>query len=235
MTPRAQQLWRYARHVLAALGALVLVGAVVMVSVPPVRARAELALLEWMTRRAVAEVERELGVAADPGAALRAAAIDPASLPAPQAAVAAHLAARYRVAAEPMAAIVAEAYKLGPKLGLPPNLLLAVAAVESRFHPYVQSPAGAQGLMQIMTRVHRARLDAEGGAHAVFDPLVSLRVGAKILHDCVKLTGSTEEGLRFYLGGYGVDRETGQGYLDRIREIQQPLDQLSPPPRAPAR
>jgi hypothetical protein len=24
-------------------------------------------------------------------------------------------------------------------------------------------------------------------------------------------------------------------YLDRIREIQQPLDQLSPPPRAPAR
>jgi hypothetical protein len=89
--------------------------------------------------------------------------------------------------------------------------------------------------MQIMTRVHRARLDAEGGAHAVFDPLVSLRVGAKILHDCVKLTGSTEEGLRFYLGGYGVDRETGQGYLDRIREIQQPLDQLSPPPRAPAR
>jgi hypothetical protein len=26
-----------------------------------------------------------------------------------------------------------------------------------------------------------------------------------------------------------VDRETGQGYLDRIREIQQPLDQLSPP------
>jgi soluble lytic murein transglycosylase-like protein len=124
---------------------------------------------------------------------------------------------------------VAEAYKLGPKLGLPPNLLLAVAAVESRFHPYVQSSAGAQGLMQIMTRVHRARLDAEGGAHAVFDPLVSLRVGAKILHDCVKLTGSTEEGLRFYLGGYGVDRETGQGYLDRIREIQQPLDQLSPP------
>jgi hypothetical protein len=99
----------------------------------------------------------------------------------------------------------------------------------------VQSAAGAQGLMQIMTRVHRARLDAEGGEHVVFDPLVSLRVGAKILHDCVKLTGSTEEGLRFYLGGHGTDRETGQGYLDRIREIQQPLDQLSPPPRASAR
>lgn len=227
-------LWRLLRHALAALGALTLVGVVVLVAFPSVRARAEVALLEWMTRRAIAEVERELGVTADPGAAQRAAAIDPASLPAPQAAVAAHLALRYRVAAEPMAALVAEAYRLGPRLGLPPNLLLAVAAVESNFHPYLQSSAGAQGLMQIMTRVHRARLDAEGGAHAVFDPLVSLRVGAKILYDCVRLTGSLEEGLRFYLGGYSVDRETSQGYLVRIREIQQPLDQLSPP-RAAAR
>lgn len=233
MSTRPRQLWRLVRHALAVLGAAALVGVVVLAAFPPVRARAELALLEWMTQRAIAEVERELGVAADPGAAQRAAAIDPASLPAPQAAVAAHLAARYRVAPEPMAALVAEAYRLGPRLGLPPNLLLAVAAVESRFHPYVQSSAGAQGLMQIMTRVHRARLDAEGGEHAVFDPIVSLRVGAKILHDCVKLTGSTEEGLRFYLGGYGVDRETGRGYLDRIREIQQPLDQLSPPRVAP--
>lgn len=229
MAGGAQRLWRVLRHALAALGAAGLVGAVVLVAFPPVRAQAERLLLEWMTRRAIAEVERELGVAADPAAALRASAIDPATLPPPQAAVAAHLATRYRVAAEPMAALVAEAYRLGPKLGLQPNLLLAVAAVESGFHPYVQSAAGAQGLMQIMTRVHRARLEAEGGAHAVFDPLVSLRVGAKILHDCVKLTGSLDEGLRFYFGGHAVDRETSQGYLDRIREIQQPLDLLSPP------
>lgn len=234
MRVRAQGLWRLLRHGLAALGAVGLVGAVVLVAFPPVRGQAEQMLLEWMTRRAIAEVERELGVAADPAAALRASAIDPAALPPPQAAVAAHLATRYRVAAEPMAALVAEAYRLGPKLGLQPNLLLAVAAVESSFHPYVQSAAGAQGLMQIMTRVHRARLDAEGGAHAVFDPLVSLRVGAKILHDCVKLTGSLDEGLRFYFGGHAVERETSQGYLDRIREIQQPLDLLSPP-RAAAR
>ncbi len=222
------------RHTLAAIGAAALVGIVVLAAFPSVRARAEVALLEWMTRRAFAEVERELGVDPDPGAASRAAAIEPGSLPPPQAAVSAYLAARYRVAPEPMAALVAEAYRLGPKLGLQPNLLLAVAAVESSFHPYVQSAAGAQGLMQIMTRVHRERLDAEGGAHAVFDPLVSLRVGAKILHDCVKLTGSLEEGLRFYFGGHAVDRQVSQGYLDRIREIQQPLDLLSPP-RAPAR
>lgn len=229
MTRGAARGWRLLRHALAALGALAVLAAGVLVAFPPVRAQAERALLEWMTRRAIAEVERELGVLADPGAALRAVAIDPATLPAPQAAVAAHLAARYRVAPEPMAALVAEAYRLGPRLGLQPNLLLAVAAVESRFHPYVQSAAGAQGLMQIMTRVHRERLDAEGGEHAVFDPLVSLRVGARILHDCVRLTGSLEDGLRFYLGGYAVDRETGQGYLERIREIQQPLDLLSPP------
>jgi len=234
MTRGAARGWRLLRHALAALGALAVLAAGVLVAFPPVRAQAERALLEWMTRRAIAEVERELGVVADPGAALRAVAIDPATLPAPQAAVAAHLASRYRVAPEPMAALVAEAYRLGPRLGLQPNLLLAVAAVESRFHPYVQSAAGAQGLMQIMTRVHRARLDAEGGAHAVFDPLVSLRVGAKILHDCVKLTGSLDEGLRFYFGGHAVERETSQGYLDRIREIQQPLDELSPP-RAAAR
>jgi soluble lytic murein transglycosylase-like protein len=229
MSTRAQRLWRLMRHALAALGATALLGAGALLAFPSVRAPAERLLLEWMTRRAIAEVERELGVAADPAAAQRAAALDPASLPPPQAAIAAHLAARYRVAPEPMAALVAEAYRLGPRLGLQPNLLLAVAAVESNFHPYVQSAAGAQGLMQIMTRVHRARLEAEGGAHAVFDPIVSLRVGAKILHDCVKLTGSLEEGLRFYLGGHAVDRDISQGYLDRIREVQQPLDQLNPP------
>ncbi|MEN9420453.1 MAG: hypothetical protein RI988_4074, partial [Pseudomonadota bacterium] len=189
---RLQRFARRLRHTLAAVGAVALVGVVVLAAFPTLRVRAELALLEWMTRRAIAEVERELGVAADPQAAQRAMALDPATLPAPQAAVAQHLAARYRVAPEPVAALVAEAYRLGPKLGLAPNLLLAVAAVESSFHPYVQSSAGAQGLMQIMTRVHRERLEAEGGAHAVFDPLVSLRVGAKILHDCVKLTGSLD-------------------------------------------
>lgn len=226
---RLQRFTRLLRHTLAAVGAVALVGVVVLVASPPLRAQAELALLEWMTRRAIAEVERELGVAADPLAAQRVTALDPATLPAPQAAVVQHLAVRYRVAPEPVAALVAEAYRLGPKLGLEPNLLLAVAAVESSFHPYVQSSAGAQGLMQIMTRIHRERLEAEGGAHAVFDPLVSLRVGAKILHDCVKLTGSIDNGLRFYLGGHSVDHDTSQGYLARIGEIQQVLDTLSPP------
>lgn len=214
----------------AAVGLAALLGAAALVFSPQARVQVEGWLLEWMTRRALAEVERELGMSADPQAAGRATALDPSSLPRPQAEVAAYLSQRYRVAPEPMAALVAEAYRIGPRLKLSPNLLLAVAAVESRFHPFVQSPAGAQGLMQILSRVHTDRLKAEGGREVVFDPVVNLRLGARILHDAVRLMGgSLDDGLRFYLGGHAVDPEVAQGYIQRLRDVEAPLDRLSPP------
>jgi soluble lytic murein transglycosylase-like protein len=228
---------RLLRNAAATVGLLALVLAGV-VALPPVRGYLEAWLLDRMTQRAVSYAEAEGqddasanalrdAAIADPGGAQRAVALDPDRLPADQARVAHWLASRYRIGVAPVAAIVAEAYRIGPKLGLQPTLLLAVAAVESNFNPYIQSDAGADGLMQIMSRIHIKRLEAEGGRLTAFDPIVNLRVGAKILQDCVKfMGGSSDDGLRFYLGGSRVDSEISDRYIQKVNDIKGPLDAL---------
>ena len=58
-------------------------------------------------------------------------------------------------------------------------------AVESSFNPFAQSPVGAQGLMQVMTKVHDDKYEAFGGSHAAFDPVTNLRVGVQVLKECI--------------------------------------------------
>jgi soluble lytic murein transglycosylase-like protein len=238
MVPRWPRWLHLLRHAAAAIGLLALVLTVAVITLPPVRGFFEAWLLDRMTQRAVsyaeAEAERDPPAAAlrdaaiaDPAGAERAVALDPGRLPPEQARVAHWLANRYRIGVAPVAAIVAEAYRIGPKLGLQPTLLLAVAAVESNFNPYIQSDAGADGLMQIMSKIHIKRLEAEGGRQTAFDPIVNLRVGAKILQDCIKfIGGSTEDGLRFYLGGSRVDSEISNRYIQKVNDIKGPLDAL---------
>lgn len=147
----------------------------------------------------------------------------PAPLPItpPQAAQARWIGARYGVAPEAIAPLVAEADSLSRAYRLSPNLVIAVMAIESNFHPYVQSQAGAQGLMQVMPKIHSQRYQKFGGAAAYLDPVVSLRVGAEILRDCIKLKdGSEAEGLRFYFGG-GPASDT---YIDKVRAEQHKLN-----------
>lgn len=150
-----------------------------------------------------------------------------AAIPAPlqvtpaQASVARWIGTRYGVAPEAIAPLVAEADTLSRTYRLSPNLVIAVMAIESNFHPYIQSQAGAQGLMQVMPKVHSKRYQKFGGATAYLDPSVSLRVGAEILRDCVRLKdGSEAEGLRFYFGG-GPASDT---YIDKVRAEQHKLD-----------
>jgi soluble lytic murein transglycosylase-like protein len=135
------------------------------------------------------------------------------SLSEPQALLVSWLSRKYRVAPEPLSAIVVEAFELGSKKGLDPALILAVAANESRFNPLAQSPVGAQGLMQVLTRVHIDKFDAHGGTDAAFDPLANLRVGSKILQDSIRQAGSIEGGLRRYVGAVKTD---GRGYVYKV-------------------
>ncbi len=210
-----------------ALGAVTVIVAIILVISPGARHFAQGKLLEWLAARALQEAQLE----GDGRFTSRLVARDLSQVTAGQAAVARPLAQTYGVAAEPVAALVHEAHRIGPALNLAPHLLMAVAAVESNFHPYIQSPAGAQGLMQIMTRIHDKRLQAEGGRIVVFDAIVNLRVGARILHDCIVLMGgSTEAGLNFYLGGGSTESGIGQAYVKRVRDIQHTLDKIDPPP-----
>ena len=62
----------------------------------------------------------------------RTTALNPQRLTAPQAAVARWISQRYRVAAEPVARLVQEAWLIGRDLGLDPTLLLAVVALVLR-------------------------------------------------------------------------------------------------------
>lgn len=156
----------------------------------------------------------------------RAVAVELKDLPKDQAAVAQWLANKYRVAPEPLAALVAEAQVLSKSTRLAPNLILAVAAIESNFHPYVQSPVGAQGLMQVMTKIHEEKYRPYGGRMAAFDPVINMRVGVSVLQEVIRIKGgSLEEGLKFYLGGYDLTEDGG--YVAKVMAEKERLDQVA--------
>ena len=127
---------------------------------------------------------------AEPDAVARATAADLTELPRQQAVLATWISRRYKVAPEPIGRLVQEAWAIGQRAGLDPTLILAIMAIESSFNPFAQSPVGAQGLMQVMTRVHDDKYDAFGGTHAAFDPITNLRVGVQVLKECIARAGS---------------------------------------------
>jgi soluble lytic murein transglycosylase-like protein len=181
------------------------------------RQELEAVALEWLQGR---HEQRELGqgnflaFVAEPAAGARATAANPQQLPRAQAALATWIARRYKVAPEPVAALVQEAWSIGQRAGLDPTLILAIMAVESSFNPFAQSTMGAQGLMQVMTQVHDDKYQAFGGTRAAFDPITNLRVGAQILKECIERAGGLQEGLRFYVGAALLSSDGG--YADKV-------------------
>ena len=115
-------------------------------------------------------------------------------------AVANHLATKYRISMAESLRYVSHAIEVANEVNLDPVLLLAIMATESSFNPNAQSRAGAQGLMQVLTRVHTEKFEPYGGAVAAFVPEANIRVGALILKACIAKAGSLEAGLRSYLG-----------------------------------
>jgi hypothetical protein len=87
-------------------------------------------------------------------------------------------------------------------------------AIESGFNPFAQSAVGAQGLMQVMTKIHSDKYQTFGGKFAAFDPLANLRVGVKVLKDCIQVAGSLEGGLRYYVGA--ANQESDNGYAEKV-------------------
>ncbi len=197
---------------LALLGTLAAVALITLSARADLRASAEEQLLGWLLERQEA-ASVDAVYAAEPSAVDRVTAAQPGDLPKQQANVTYWLSRKYRVAPEPLSALVAEAFEVGEKAKLDPTLILAVMAIESRFNPFAQSPVGAQGLMQVLTRVHTDKYNDFGGQLAAFDPVSNLRVGARVLQDAVKRAGSVEGGLRLYVGAVTTD---GNWYIDKV-------------------
>ena len=191
-----------------------------------IRTLAEHHALDWLQARQEArEPAREIQPEPEPDAVARATAADPKDLPRKQAAVAQWLARRYKVAPEPVSRLVQEAWAVGHRMGLDPTLILAIMAVESSFNPFAQSAVGAQGLMQVMTRVHDEKYLAFGGNHAAFDPVANLRVGVQVLKECITRAGGLEAGLRYYVGA-GNSSDDG-GYVGKVLNEQSHLRQVA--------
>ena len=201
----ARTLLQWSHHGLALLGVLLLAGAALVVADGSLRQQAAGQVLTWLQERH----EARTGDAADsPAATVAAPGIDPASLTPQQWAVAQWLTRQYKVAPQPLAMLVQEAWALGQRFEMDPTLILAVVAVQSSFNPLAQGTLGAQGLMHVVTAEHDAKFEAFGGALAAFDPLANLRVGAVVLQDSVRRAGgSLPEGLRLFLEAGDPQRE----------------------------
>jgi len=205
-------------HVLAAVGLVAVVVIGFLAGRPDLRHGLEDQALSWLSARAVQRAEGGaegapdiLLAMAEPEAIQRATAVNPSELSRQQAAVAYWIARRYSVAPEPVSRLVQEAWVLGQRAGLDPTLLLAVMAVESSFNPFAQSHVGAQGLMQVMTRVHHDKYAIFGGQNAAFDPVTNLRVGVQVLQDCIRRAGSVAGGLKHYVGAANLPDDGGYG------------------------
>jgi hypothetical protein len=121
------------------------------------------------------------------------------------------LAKRYRVAGDAANMLVSTAYTTAHEIKLDPLLILAVMAIESGLNPFAESPMGAKGLMQVMAKVHHDKFEEVGGAEAALNPVANIKVGAQILKDYVKRTGSVEGGLKTYVGAADMEDDSGYG------------------------
>lgn len=121
------------------------------------------------------------------------------------------LAKRYRVAGDAANMLVSTAYTTAHEIKLDPLLILAVMAIESGLNPIAESPMGAKGLMQVMAKVHHDKFEELGGAEAALNPVANIKVGAQILKDYVKRTGSVEGGLKTYVGAADMEDDSGYG------------------------
>ncbi|MBU3540879.1 transglycosylase SLT domain-containing protein [Polynucleobacter sp. UB-Tiil-W10] len=103
---------------------------------------------------------------------------------------------------------------IAKEVNIDPVLLLAVISVESNFNPNTKSHAGAEGLMQVMTSVHKDKYAIFGGTSEAAKPEVNIRVGAYILKYLIATAGSLRNGLKYYVGA--ANAEDDGGYTEKV-------------------
>jgi len=123
-----------------------------------------------------------------------------------------HIARKYRVNASSVEQYMGYARQSGKTYNVDPYLIMAVMATESSFNPRAQSRVGAQGLMQVHTKMHRKRFKPYGSTDTVWEPKVNIQVGSSILSDYLKRYGGSErQALKAYVGAARMSHDGGYG------------------------
>ena len=212
-------------HSFALLGLLAVLLALLALARPEVRTLTVQNVQGWLfTRLNISEAED-----AKQQVLLRSMAAKSTDLDANQLALVQAIRSKYRIAAEPLNAIVLEVFDLAYRSSLEPTLILAVIGIESNFNPFANSPLGAKGLMQVVPDVHAEQFAPYGGTMAIFDPKTNLRIGVKILKQCIDLTGKLEEGLRLFKAGED-SLSLEADYIARVLAEQSRLKEALPKP-----
>jgi soluble lytic murein transglycosylase-like protein len=111
--------------------------------------------------------------------------------------------------------------RAGAKYGVSAKLLAAVAKVESGYDPTAVSPAGAQGLMQLMPGTAKGL-----GVKNSFDPEQAINGAAKLLAHNLKEFGTVPLALAAYNAGGGAVHKYGgippfsetQAYVPKVQK-----------------
>jgi hypothetical protein len=114
------------------------------------------------------------------------------------------------------------------RYNLDPSLLTSLINVESHGDPRAVSPAGAQGLAQLMPATGRSL-----GVTNPFDPAQSINGGAQYLRQGLDATGNQRDALRYYNGGPAfASKPSTDAYASQVLGGIQP--QPGAPPVAPS-
>jgi hypothetical protein len=214
-------------HSFALLGLMAVLISMLALARPEIRIQTVKSIQGWLyTRLHISDAEDERQQVLLRSLAAPSTELDPDQLALVQA-----IRSKYRIAPEPLNAIVLEVFDLASRSSLEPTLILAVIGIESNFNPFANSPLGAKGLMQVVPDVHAEQFAPYGGTMAIFDPKTNLRIGVKILKQCIDLTGKLEEGLRLFKAGED-SLSLESDYIARVLAEQSRLkDALPKPPK----
>ncbi len=134
---------------------------------------------------------------------------------------------KYKLERSKIEEYVSNAVLIAKEVNIDPVLLLAVISVESNFNPNSKSHAGAEGLMQVMTAIHKDKYALYGGPTDAVKPEVNIRVGAYILKYLIATSGSLRNGLKYYVGAANAEHDGG--YADKVIAERNQLISLCQP------
>jgi len=131
---------------------------------------------------------------------------------------------RYRVSPQALIPIFEAAQQSADQLGLDPLLVISVIAVESSFNPLSESVMGAQGLMQVIPRFHKEKLPSDAGELPLFDPVINVAVGSKVLHEYINRRGSVVGGLLQFNGSLN---DPSQAYANKVLAVKARMESVA--------